>query len=106
MPRRCARSWREVIGGSFCGNTGQYFCTGASRSSLPRSKSCRMATAVMDLEVEPRRYSVEEVAGVESAGADMPKPADEMGWAFCMRATETAGRLWAVLKRETPCSDW
>src|SRR6266852_194859 len=106
MPPRCARSWREVMGESFWGKEGQYFCTGASRSSLPRSKSCRMATAVMGFEIEPRRYSVEEIAGVKSSRSDMPKPADQMGWPFCTTAAETPGTLLVVMKAETAFSLW
>src|ERR1700676_5730944 len=98
MPPRCARSWREVMGESFWGKAGQYFWTGASRLSLPRSKSCRMATAVIGLEMEPRRYSVEDVAGVKSSRSDMPKPGDQMGWPCCTTAKETPGTLLALRK--------
>src|SRR5712672_924317 len=45
----------EVVGGSFWGNARQYFWTGASSARSPRSYSLRMATAVIDLEMDPRR---------------------------------------------------
>src|SRR5258708_24714205 len=65
-----------------------------------------MATAVMDLEIEPRRYSVEEVAGEKSSRSAMPKPADQTGWPLWTTATETPGTLLAVMKAETAFSIW
>src|SRR5258708_12397405 len=65
-----------------------------------------MATAVMDLEIELRRYSVEEVAGEKSSRSAMPKPADQTGWPLWTTATETPGTLLAVMKAETAFSIW
>src|SRR5712692_6902827 len=65
-----------------------------------------MATAVIGFEIEPRRYSVEEVAGAKSSRSDRPKPADQSGWPFCTTATETPGTLLAVMKAETAFSIW
>jgi hypothetical protein len=79
---------------------------GSVKIELAAFDSCRMATAVMGFEIEPRRYSVEEVAGVKSLRSDMPKPADQMGWPFCTTATETPGTLLAVMKAEAAFSIW
>src|SRR5258706_10555039 len=65
-----------------------------------------MAKGVMDLEIEPRRYSVEEVAGEKSSRSAMPKPADQTGWPLWTTATETPGTLLAVMKAETAFSIW
>src|SRR5271168_3941962 len=103
MPPRWFSSSRVVMGHSFFGKAAQYFCTGASRSSLPRSESCRMAVAVMGLETEARRKSVAEVAGAKFSRSAMPKPADQAGWPLRTTATETPGTLVAAMKSET---DW
>src|SRR5260370_8667323 len=65
-----------------------------------------MATAVMDLEIAARRYSVEEVAGEKFWRSAMPKPADQTGWPLWTTATETPGTLLAVMKAETAFSIW
>src|SRR6267154_6454556 len=104
MPERWARRWREVMGESFWGKAGQYFWTGASRSSLPRSQSWRMAVAVMGLEMEPRRKRVEEVTGAKSSRSAMPKPADQAGWPSRTTATLTPGTLFSDIKLETALS--
>src|SRR5258706_15003114 len=65
-----------------------------------------MAKGVMDLEIEPRRYSVEEVAGEKSSRSAMPKPADQTGWPLWTTATETPGTLLAVMNAETAFSIW
>src|SRR5271154_3916255 len=103
MPPRWFSSSRVVMGHSFFGKTGQYSCTGASRSSLSPSESCRMAVAVMGLETEARRKSVAEVAGTKFSRSAMPKPADQAGWPLRTTATETPGTLVAAMKSET---DW
>src|SRR5260370_37346854 len=99
MPPKWPSSWREVIGDSFWGNAGQYFWTGASRSNLPRSQSCRTATEVRDLEMEPRRKSVEEVAGAKFSRSAMPKPEDHTGSPSSTTAAQIPGTLFADSKR-------
>src|SRR3954465_13182499 len=54
---------RVVMGADFSGKAGQYFCTGASRSSLPRSTNSIAAVAVKDLEMEARRNRVCSLTG-------------------------------------------
>src|SRR5215831_3449009 len=81
------------MGHGFSGNAGQYFCTGESRSSLPLSQSAIAAVAVIGLEIEPRRYTVCDVAGTEFSRSDMPKPADQTNSPFCTTATDTPGTL-------------
>src|SRR5439155_16805285 len=92
------------MGHSFCGNSGQYFCTGASRSSLPRSQSCKTAVAEMGLEMEPKRKSVEEVAGEEFSRSAMPKPCDQRGSPSRTTAAESPGMLFADIKLATAFS--
>src|SRR5437763_15593999 len=104
MHLRWSRSSREVIGHSFCGNAGQYFGAGASRSSLPRSQSCKTATALIGLEMDPSRNSVEEVAGAEFSRSAMPNPADQAGSPSRTTATPIPGTLFADMKLETPFS--
>src|SRR5579862_7432918 len=88
------------MGHGFCGNAGQYFCTGESRSSLPCSQSSMAAVAVNDFEIEARRYSVCDVAGTEFSRSAMPKPADHTNSPSCTTATEMPGALLADLKLE------
>src|SRR5271154_1623807 len=106
MPPRWFSSSRVVMGHSFFGKTGQYSCTGASRSSLPRSESCRMAVAVMGLETEARRKSVAEVAGTLVAA--MKSETDweicdcfslERVWAWRFAVTRTRSRRSTQLRR-------
>src|SRR5216684_872103 len=101
MPPKWPSSWRVVIGDSFCGNAGQYFWTGASRSNLLCSQSCRMAMAVTGLEMDPRRKSVDEVTGAESSKSAMPNPADHTGSPSSTTAAAIPGTLLADMKLET-----
>src|SRR5882724_5413110 len=101
MPPRWPSSSREVIGDSFWGKAGQYFWTGASRSSLPRSQSCKTAVEVMGLEMDPSRKSVEEVTGAESSRSAMPKPVDQAGSPSNTTATPIPGTLFSDMKLET-----
>src|SRR5467141_1696679 len=104
MPPRWPSNSREVIGDSFWGNAAQYFWTGASRSNLPRSQSCRMAVAVIGLEIEPSRKSVEDVAGAESSRSAMPNPEDHAGSPSNTTAAPIPGTLFADMKLETAFS--
>src|SRR6266852_228813 len=104
MPPRWASSSREVIGHSFCGNAGQYFWTGASRSNLPRSQSCKTAVAVIDLEMDPNRNSVDEVTGAKSSRSAVPNPADQASSPSRTTATPIPGTLFADMKLETALS--
>src|SRR5665213_1574815 len=88
------------MGHGFSGNAGQYFCTGESRSSLPCSESSMAAVAVIDFEIEARRYSVCDVAGTEFSRSAMPKPADHTNSPSCTTAAEMPGALLAALKLE------
>src|ERR1043166_5738244 len=88
----------------FCGKAGQYFCTGASRSSLPCCQSCMAPTAVIGLETEARRYRVCEVAGTEFSRSAMPKPPDQTYSPFFTTATETPGTLFAAMNFATAVS--
>src|SRR5713226_2348840 len=105
-----AAEMREKLAGGdgrvFLGEGGAIFLHGSVKIELAAFDSCRMATAVMGFEIEPRRYSVEEVAGVKSSRSDMPKPADQMGRPFCTTAAETPGTLLAVMKAEAVFSIW
>src|SRR5882762_7173283 len=104
MPPRWPSNSRDVIGHSFRGNAGQYFWTGASRSSLPRSQSCKVAVAVIGLEMEPRRKSVEEVTGAEFSRSAMPNPVDQASSASRTTATPIPGTVFADMKLETAFS--
>src|SRR6202047_1058629 len=88
------------MGHGFCGNAGQYFCTGEPRSRLPRSQSCMAAVAVKVFEIEARRYSVCDVAGTEFSRSAMPKPADHTNSPSCTTAAEMPGALLAAMKLE------
>src|SRR5271155_4661649 len=104
MPPKWPSNSREVMGHSFLGKAGQYFCTSASRSSFPRSESCRIAVAVIDLEIEPNRNSVEDVAGTKFSRSAMPKPEDQTSSPSCTTATEIPGMLFAPMKLEAAFS--
>src|ERR1700719_1601889 len=88
------------MGHGFCGNAGQYFCTGESRCSLPWSQSSMAAVAVIDFEIEHRRYTVCDVAGTEFSRSAMPKPADHINSPSCTTAAEMPGDLLAAMKLE------
>src|SRR5262245_3305463 len=92
------------MGQGFCGNAGQYFCTGESRSSLPLSQSAIAAVAVIGFEIEPRRYSVRDVAGTEFSRSAMPKPADQTNSPSCTTATEMPGALLDAMNVEMAAS--
>src|SRR5437868_1618186 len=92
------------MGNGFCGNAGQYFCTGESKSSLPRSQSAMAAVAVIGFEIEPRRYSVCDVAGTEFSRSAMPKPADHTNSPFCTTAAEMPGTLLEAMNAEMALS--
>src|SRR5229473_7905351 len=96
MPPRWPSSSRVVMG--------QSFCTGASRSSLPRSQSWRTAVAEMGLEMDPSRKRVEEVAGEGFSRSAMPKPWDQRGSPSRTTAAESPGMLFADMKLETAFS--
>src|SRR5260370_40065948 len=100
MAPRWPRSWREVIGDSFRGNAGQYFGTGAWRSNLPRSQSCRIAVAVMGLEIDPSRKGGDDVAGAESSRSAMPNPADHTRSPSSTTPAPIPGTLFADLTLE------
>src|SRR6266850_4668163 len=104
MPPRWPSSSRAVIGHSFCGNAGQYFWTGASRSNLPRSQSCKMAVAVIGLEMDPSRNNVDEVTGAKSSRSAVPNPADHTGSPSRTTAAPIPGTLFADIKLETAFS--
>src|SRR5216683_2749075 len=104
MPPRWPSNSRDVIGHSFSGKAGQYFWTGASRSSLPRSQSCKTAVAVMGLEMDPSRKSVEEVTGAKSSRSAMPKPVLQTGSPSNTTATPIPGTLFSDMKLETAFS--
>src|ERR1700730_2049894 len=101
MPPRWPSNSRAVMGHSFCGNEGQYFWTGASRSNLPRSQSCRMAVAVIGLEIDPSRKSVEDLTGAESSRSAIPNPADHTGSPSNTTAAPIPGALFLDMKVDT-----
>src|SRR5437879_3835182 len=92
------------MGHGFSGNAGQYFRTGESKSSLPRSQSSMAAVAVIGFEIEPRRYSVSDVAGTEFSRSAMPKPADHTNSPSCTTAAEIPGALLAAMNLEMALS--
>src|SRR5580704_6707768 len=98
MPPRWPSNSRVVMGHSFLGKAGQYFCTSTSRSSLPRSESSRIAVAVMGLETEPRRNRVEDVAGTKFSRSAAPKPWDQTNAPSWTTAREIPGTLFAAMK--------
>src|ERR1700676_4398057 len=104
MPLRCPIAWRVVIGHGFCGNAGQYFCTGASRSSCPRSHSCMAAVAVSDLEMDARRKSVWSLAGALVSRSAKPKPLPHSYSPFSTTATETPGTWVEAMNLDTAAS--
>ena len=62
--------------------------------------------AVIDLEMEPSRYSVCAVAGTALSRSALPKPADHSSAPFSTTATETPGVLLAAMKRAMAASSW
>src|SRR5437773_5531535 len=92
------------MGHGFCGNAGQYFCTGESKSSLPCSQSAMVAVAVIGFEIEPRRYSVCDVAGTEFSRSAIPKPADHTNSPSCTTATDIPDTLVAAMNIATALS--
>src|SRR6476661_11288259 len=106
MPPRCPMTCRVEIGVSFWGKAGQYFCTGASRSSFPLSYNCIAATAVSGFEIEASLYSVLDVAGTKFSRSAMPKPEDQTNCPFSTTATETPGMCFAAMNFETAASIW
>src|ERR1700722_5704654 len=89
------------MGQSFLGKARQYFCTSTSRSSFPRSESCRIAVAVMGLEIEPSRNRVADVAGTKFSRSGIPKPRDQASAPFSTTATEIPGTPPMVMKLDT-----
>src|ERR1700722_19811070 len=89
------------MGQSFLGKARQYFCTSTSRSSFPRSESCRIAVAVMGLEIEPSRNRVADVAGTKFSRSAIPKPRDQASAPFSTTATEIPGTPPMVMKLDT-----
>ncbi len=65
-------SSRVVIGHCFSGNGAQYFCTGASRSSLPESARVIAAAAEIGFAIEPVRINVSVVAGIPFSRSAAP----------------------------------
>src|ERR1035437_643238 len=106
MPARCPITWRVVIGDCFCGKAGQYFCTGASRSSCPRSPSCIAAVAVSDLEMDARRKSVCSLAGALFSTSAKPKPLAHSYSPFSTTPIETPGTWVEAMNLETAASIW
>src|SRR5579871_5610480 len=89
------------MGQGFCGNDGQYLCTGASRSSCPRSHSWTAATAVRDLEMAPRRKRVCSVAGAPSSRSALPNPPAHASLPLSTTATATPGVALAAMNEST-----
>jgi len=58
----------------------------------------------MDFEIEPRRYSVCEVAGTEFSRSAMPKPADHTNSPSCTMAAERPGTLLSAMNVEMALS--
>src|ERR1700722_4792783 len=104
MPPTCPNNSRVVIGQFFCGNSGQYICTGASSFNFPCSHNCMAAGGVMDLEMEPIRYRVCAVACTEFSRSAMPKPSDHTNVSSSTTATESPGTFPAAINAETSLS--
>src|SRR3954470_6838104 len=77
----------------FTGKSGQYFCTGTSRSSFPCCQSCSAAIAVIGFETDARRKRVLEFTGTEFSRSAMPNPSDQTNWLFSTTATDIPGDL-------------
>ena len=92
------------MGVSFAGSAGQYYCSGASRSSFPCCHSKSAAIAVIGFETEASSYSVCEVAGTAFSRSALPNPADHSSTPFSTTATETPGVLLAAINREIAAS--
>jgi hypothetical protein len=63
-----------------------------------------MAVAVMGLEIEPSRKSVEDVAGTKFSRSAIPKPADQTSSPSWTTETEIPGTLFAAMKLEAAFS--
>src|SRR3979490_563763 len=63
-----------------------------------------MAVAVMGLEIDPSRKSVDDVAGAESSRSDMPNPADHTGSPSSKTAAPMPGTLFPAMKVDTAIS--
>src|ERR1700730_5882907 len=101
MPARCPITCRVLIGHGFCGNDGQYFCTGTSRSSFPRSQSCITAVAVSDLEMDASRNRGCPLAGALFSILASPKPLPHSYSPFSTTATDTPGTCVELRNAET-----
>ena len=86
---------RVVIVADFWGNAGQYFWTGASRSSWPRSTSSIAAVALRGLEIEAKRNRVCSVTGVLFSRSAKPKPLAHSIFPSSTTETESPG-TWVV----------
>src|SRR4030095_11295073 len=89
------------MGHSFCGNAGQYFWMGASRSSLPCSHRCIAAVAVIGLETEARRESVSGVTGTVFSRSAITHTADQARFPSNTTATDTPGAAVVDMNFET-----
>lgn len=58
----------------------------------------------MGFEIEPKRKSVDEVAGEEFSKSAIPKPSDQVGVPSNTTATESPGTLFADMKLATAFS--
>src|SRR5258708_26963976 len=65
-----------------------------------------MAVAVIGLEMDPSRKSVEDVAGAESSRSAIPNPADHTGSPSNTTAAPIPGTLFADMKLETAFSNF
>ena len=74
MPERWPSNSRVVIVHCLVGKAGQYFCTGASRSSLPAWYKVIAAVAVMGLAIDPVRNRVAVVTGAWFSTSAKPYP--------------------------------
>src|SRR5580704_697741 len=106
MPARCPITCRVVIDARVWGKDGQYFWTGASRSSCPRSHSCMAAVAVSDLEIEARRKSVCSLAGELFSASARPKPEAHSYSPFSTTAMESPGTWVEAMNLPTAPSIW
>src|ERR1700722_4695223 len=106
MPARGPSASRVVIGESFLGKAGQYFWTGASRSSWPRSHNCIAPVAVSGFEIDARRNRVCSLAGTLFSTSAKPKPEAHSYWPFSTTATETPGTCVELMNFATAASIW
>ena len=73
-------------------------------SNWPCSQSVIAAVAVIGFEIEPRRYSVCDVAGTEFSRSAIPKPPDHTNSPSCSAATDMPGTLFAAMNVATALS--